>query len=241
MRKNQKGFSKILLISLIIVLIGVVGFFVYQNNYLDDAVSTNPDRVENQVAELSETPVIPEAQDEYSDFPSEIFPSERDGWSVLHNKTFSYEIQFPESWEVFDSCLFCADNTAQYAGYAGDISIKSPELEVNAVPVVLEGGYIAINGYKPKYSSSTGGLGRTSEKFCESRPLNEKECEDTTVGGQKAVKATYPNYNFVDVTIFRDNIGILFLRANYTDESKDTVLSVFNQILSTFKFTEETI
>jgi len=34
MRNNQKGFSEIILILVIVVLVGVVGFFIYQNNQL---------------------------------------------------------------------------------------------------------------------------------------------------------------------------------------------------------------
>ena len=202
MRNNQKGFAKILLILIIIVLFGALGFFIYPKSQLKQA---------NQIQ-----PTINKA--------NEILDSNKEGWKILQNKTYNYNVQFPSSWEYFDSCLYCANDTPQYEG---DVVFKSPDLETNAVPVVEKGGYISINGYKPDYSADNA-LGQSPEKFCESDPMYRiNTCDEIQVGNKTAYRAT-TDYYITEVAIFENNIGILKLRASYTKDSEADILEVFD-------------
>lgn len=80
MKENKTGFSETLLVSVIVVLMGIVGFIVYQSKTATQDVShDHPVSEETQAYRLTET---------------------EEGRVILNNTTSGYSITFPKEWKA---------------------------------------------------------------------------------------------------------------------------------------------
>jgi len=81
---NQKGFANVVLIGIIVVLIGVVGYFAFVKKSEPVAQQTTPPPTTTQTP----TPQQPS--------PTPI--NETASWKTYKNDTYSFEVKYPSDW-----------------------------------------------------------------------------------------------------------------------------------------------
>lgn len=201
MDTNQKGFANIILIAVIVILVGAVGYFAFVKK---------PKPVAQQ-------PIPTSTQTNTSVSPTPTPTSKTIDLKTYTNSNPTFSFKYPSSW---NQPVINQQSTRIFTDFRNGFSVTTG-LYYDQVKgrnsTVLE----IINGYK---NSST---------------IKNVQTENIKVDGHLATKITYygsdTKKNYTDVHIYQDQqIQEKFIELT-ADDSVDA--TIFNQILSTFKFT----
>ena len=104
MNRNQKGYSAVgvLLLLGVVVIVGVVGWFVWSNKSKSN-VDITPASITNNTSDKS----APDAK------TKELSPS----WQRLYSKNKKFSLQIPDGWTVYNSpsgdSIYVSDNMSE--------------------------------------------------------------------------------------------------------------------------------
>jgi uncharacterized protein (UPF0333 family) len=134
--KNQKGFTVLegLLIVLILVVIGAVGYMVYHNDHKTKAVSVSTTAAKTPTTKntSSTKPTTTASANPY------------DGWKTYTLKNEKLSFEYPSSWT-----LSANDNNIDGAGYqqaVDGVFISAPGTSSGSSTLSIEDGANAVNG-----------------------------------------------------------------------------------------------
>ena len=217
MKNQQKGFVVPLLVAIIALLVVSAGVYVYENKKAEVPIVTNteiqqPDQVQQQT-NTQTLPVNTQTINSNS--------IDTSNWKTYTNSNPAFSFNYPSSW---NPPVINQQNTRVFTDFGNGFSVTTGfyyDQVKGRNSTVLE----IINGYK---NSST---------------IKNVQTENIKVDGHLATKITYygsdTKKNYTDVYIYQDQqIQEKFIELN-ADDSVDA--TTFNQILSTFKFTTQTI
>mgnify|MGYP001580800908 FL=1 len=219
----QRGFAPILIVILIAVL-GVGGYFVY----------TNYSKPQTKPPQYSLTPA-----------PT---TDPRANWKTIKNTAFSWEIKYPSDWEILTPVCDlpageCSNvmmrGTNIFNGECSDPKLRCGNLSVEVV--VPHTGNVTATMSAKQYI----------ESFNPSIPIVEPSTE-VIINGETGYQQTVQNFPGSSaitrtITILHNGkvyyLGMTegYYHDNYNIHTTNDwkLLSIFNQILSTFKFLDD--
>ena len=126
-RNNQQGFSvvEVVLILVIVVLIGVVGWMVYKNHHKDVASSANAGSTTKSV-NTSKTSINNPVTATKSSSPTA-------NWTSFTSQDGKFSLKYPSSWTVTTNCpsnQFDAGPTSSSAGVCNNNGNSNPEITI---------------------------------------------------------------------------------------------------------------
>ncbi len=150
-------------------------------------------------------------------------------WKTYTNTKYGYSIKYPSSWSEEVKCE---------GGISEDdyICFKSPDFEESAGGFVMgstiKGGVLWIDGM--------GDLaGHMVSDFCNSTDIiRYSDCKEISFGGLKGMSRRWVYTSQVGIPDSNNEKFILSFRVSYNKDSEKDILKTFDQILSTFKFTQ---
>lgn len=220
MRSNQKGFSEIILILVIVFLVGVVGFFVFQNNQLKQEVpTTESNDVSESVTEVTTPPTGTSAPTTNS----------MANWKSYQDSKASFML--PPGWSASKSpsegnqyiITISSDDSPGYQLF--------PEIQISINTALGDDGekltLTSLSQAKTHYSQ---GFDDKSLEVKENYSINQRN--SLMIQGSKSATGpgggSYLQYQFIQ---FPKDIVVAQLSDKNLQEQ-------FDQILSTFEFTE---
>lgn len=215
--KNQKGFIQVILILVIVVVAigGAYYFGTFKNKSdLSIAVPTSTPVASNQP--IANSTVKPSTDSTVN-------------WKTYTDPDRTYSIKYPPSWTTKLKCNGGIPNDTY-------ICLESSDLEQNPVPAVQKGKLVIID--KPGGSSFV--INDSIKEFCKETSMSKyKSCDTLSINGITMVKKVWSNFSFIDVAIFGlDGTAKVSVRFEYPYPSGYSGTD-FDQILSTFKFTNQ--
>jgi len=100
---KEKGQTSTILVLIVFLLIGVIGFLVYQNLQLQKILQNNINKINNKTKiEVSE---ISPAQPETTSTPSatpKIQTNIPNGWRTYKNEKYAFQISYPSNYKALD-------------------------------------------------------------------------------------------------------------------------------------------
>ncbi len=209
MKNNQKGFANLVLIGVIVVLIAVGGYFILSGK-----------SKEQEIKEISSTDT-----------------SNSTYWKTYTNEEYGFEFQYPEKLKLMESnSKVSLNHTLPYRGSACDMTGGfEPDLDITDFKVTFE---ILHGVVSSPYTDGEYKKGNLKGVWA----LEGAEgCGDT--------KYYFPVEGDKTLLVTRENIQILSGIRNNADEikvileiseaiNKEQNQVIFDQILSTFKFTK---
>lgn len=232
MNNNQKGFSEVIFILIIVALVGAVGFFIYQNSQLKQEASQTPP---------IPTATLPPTSGTNTPFPATIDPTINE--KTYTNTKYGYQINFPGDWVYNRGPGKVSDKTLS----------EQSEIEVYGLQAETPGTSFSTSfsidtntfhqtGLSKNCSSLDDCTRRSMETFSSYSP-NIPEPSETTFLGKNAkdlsfvrVTDSYSQSWYHLFVIINDDF-YHFSAYSSTENFNDYKL-IFNQILSTFEFTE---
>jgi len=227
MRNNQKGISELIFIIIIVVLLGVVGYFVYQNNQLQ----TNQAPASEESEKMSDEAMI----DEMSEWETFTDNNGRFGFSydsdieinhiddgVVDKVVFYSFSESEEGKAPFQAAIYIVDNH-------DEISLDQYILE----KVCMTNTSLDLDSHGPSVEYQQRIKDDCSSTFASSK-------EPTVISGIEGIKA---NVSFLtnkeEIRIIERNRTFYVFRLDefgniYPSEDSTQIL---DQILSTFQFT----
>lgn len=196
---NQKGFAKIVLIIVAVVLLGALGYVKLVKKPI---VLNTTDQ--SQSSELEKQQI-----------------NEMDNWKTYRNERFGFEVKYPEKWRE-ESCSSSNEACA---------SFYPPGKKRGEGFITYEGDVVIVTAKLPNNFSTEGFL----KEFNDYLFNKSQKYESITLDGEKSFY--FQNIsNLISepdiVVIPHTHKGAYIWIENISEEK------IFNQILSTFKFTE---
>ena len=216
MKKNQRGFADIIFILVIVSLIGVVGVFAYRKGQLRREVDRK-----QPVQKESMTSV-----DEMGEDVDQIA-----NWETYSNQDFGVRFQYPKTLEGYN--LTASESTS------GNSEIILRGRRDDYGDTLMRIGVI-----EDKTPSKL-----TLEEFVEKNTEGGESISEINIAGRRGVKLLFIKGPY---TIFSEEIlagaqeliitehsnGYLYIKTSLIKEVRPEYPKYFDQILSTFEFTE---
>jgi len=218
---KQKGFTPLLIILLVVIL-GVVGYFGYKNYQLKTQAPS--------VSTTNPTPI------------------DMSNWKTYNDTTFGFNLSYPDNWRYFvirkelDCCgqVVFLPNESSNSLYNGNLSLNVAET-MGIVKINLE--KITINNFKLD--------DWVDEQICfQKTECNSSQAVDTKIDGIQAKKidsvGSFASENIVLVKNYTGSLPsgsyVVTIALRTDKQSLDLFPDakselVYQQILSTFKFT----
>lgn len=224
---RQKGFAPIII--LVLILLGVIGYFIYQNTQLQKSNSnvTSPSTVPNANL-LQSSPT----------------PDPTVNWKTYTNTKYGYSVKYPSNWEPNRWIANLSDEEL-----AKETLVEFNDLTLPGISTGKDSGtgfQIATNELNPN------GDGRNCSDLndCFSKTFKERKEStnttnrvSTTFWGQTAIifnyqlKGTLYSQSFKYIYFIYQGNAYDMNISTRSDREKE-VFGIFDQILSTFKFTD---
>lgn len=221
---NQKGLAPILIVLILAALVG--GYFLYQQQAKSPSAPTTP----------------PATSSTFQPSPS---PADQTAnWKIYTNNRANFSFSYPNNWFISEQV---SNNTVK------DIEITSCDLknnpfctrEKNQITIsarlvdkadVYEGAKNMEEYYQRQAKSSNSGKNKRSVTLD-----NLSAIRFSTIGGEGDMEGVQGNGDIVGVD-YKGNLYTLKVSINVGPSGKsdnlNEAINIFNQILSTFKFTE---
>lgn len=218
---NQKGFANIILIVIVVLAVGVVGYFAF---------------VKKSAPTAQPAPTPPQTDNAASSTPTQ--KNETANWKIYSNSKYNFSLKYPNGWTLEESSQ--TDLTGRI------ISLRSPETSQLLNERKIDSGYSynlvvsfwpTINNEYARGGSWIGQRNYSSlaDYFTDKNAFKQKT-GSITVAGQNAYEVSIggagANYG---VMIEHDGIYELSFETAW-DKSK--LGSTEKQILSTFQFSK---
>jgi hypothetical protein len=220
---RQKGFTPIIIL-LVVVLFGALGYLVYTKGYITQIVNKNV--IQKTITPTTYTLNV---------HPTGI-PDPTANWKTYINTTYKYSLKYPLDWKVEGEGG--EDPTKTFApSFSSTCNFDSSDRCADLV-ISLQGGY--KEGKNLEYYFNIGSHIGTQDI------ISKKE---TVVGGEKALEIEYrlskvnighENEPEIEIHAIHNNNVLLiqYGEQQKTSFSELKYVDIFNQILSTFKFTD---
>lgn len=192
-QERQKGFSPVLIIVFVLVILGATGYFIYQSQY---ALTSTP-----QTSQVS--PLVTDATA---------------NWQTFTDTQGKFSFKYPSEWNInntSDSINISNEGSSirfqlsPYPSINFDTLYEKPDGTINQNPVFIRTKIknLDIDGYKATMYTN------------ESKQANQ-------------------NKSF-DISLYLDKGTPVTMISGQTDpSSKESLLSIFNQVISTLKLTK---
>ena len=230
---RQRGFIPIIIL-LIVVLVGVVGYFVYIKGYFNQFLNTMEERT------ITTNP--------YPIATPSIIPTLTENWQTYINQDYKFLIKYPNNWTI----RTCSNNgVLDEQGFMGcsgnkgenNLTSLNPNdlIFIEIFPIDQTASFELMVSKDIQSPSPTIASTQNNEKG-PGVLSGIKSLPDVIIGGvvSKKVTATGPG-NVTTIITTKDNNLIYRFSMDeiYWDKSEgDKIDEIYNNILTSFKFTQ---
>jgi hypothetical protein len=223
---KQNYLKTIIFSILVIITLSLIIYLIFQNQKLQKQVLNPPVSPTVQVQSPTSTPTLTSTPQTVSSIS--IPPDETAGWKTYVNTKYNYSVKYPSNWFLYDKGLYWP-NEKIYKNEK-EIVFISPKQKEDLLP----GGFSITDEFLIQ-----GNLGA----FIESDILLDRyKVEKASINNiltTKVTTATMPDYGGFATTYYFEVNNINYIIAFPNQNLNGAHSPIFDQILSTFKFTDK--